>query len=207
MEILKDKIFLASAFGVVLLGIFISKKNNSSTELTLKGYDTEARNGTVYIPTSETHIDYVAGNQTITNSDSRSSSTVGDNSTVSLPAIATPQLVSPSKKYVQISKTSSIFETISSEYSTGTITPQRVEVLQENPSGWLKIKSWKGDVWVKDGYVRPAKSLFTTKKVGKSDTLWSLTGGDKDKINAVAKLNGISDINKIQAGSILKLPV
>jgi LysM repeat protein len=211
MEIFKDKIFLVSAFGVVLLGLFLSKKNNASSDLQLTKYDTEARNDTLYIPTTETHIDYTQGNKTITHTDNRSPISVGDNSTVSIPApTPTPKPLVPevksTKVYKQITKTSSIFTTHSDVYSIGTIAPQRVEVIHTNPSGWMKIKSWKGDVWVLDGLVKPTKPAFKTHTIKKGETLWGLFGSNS-KVQEIAKVNGIQNVNKIQAGVTIKIPV
>jgi LysM repeat protein len=203
-----NKTLLLTAGAVVLIGFMISRKKKVETQ-SFNGYDTSARNDTLFIPTSVTNIDYVAGNQSISNSDSRSNVAIGDNSNFNNPVKLPVETVKPpsTTKYKQITKTSSIFSTLTDEFSDGTITAQRVEVLQENPTGWLQIKTWKGVKWVKDGYVRPTKPLFTNIKIQKGDSMWSLFKGDNQKIQQVAKLNGISDVNKIVAGANLKVPV
>lgn len=207
----QDKIFLASAFGVVILGIFLGKKNNTGGEITLKGYDTSAKNDTIFIPTTETHIDFVAGNQTITNTDSRQTITAGEGASITLPKDSTPpaKATAPEKKYAQITATSSIFTALNSGSPIGAISPQRVEVIQQNPSGWMQIKSWKGDVWVKNGYLKTTATAPTTKsyQVQKGDTLWGILGGNKNKIQQTASLNGLGSIHKITAGSTIKIPV
>jgi hypothetical protein len=213
MEFLKDKKFIAMALGVVVLGLFLGRKKTQDAQgIQLTKYDTEARNSTVFVPTSETNIEYIAGNQTISNSDSRSTVAIGDGSSVNLPVTKPApapidKTVNSNKKYKQIYNVSSIFETQSSQYSIGEIAPQRVEVIQENPSGMLLIKSWKGNVWMKDGYVRPKAPTTKNHTIQKGDTLFALAGGNNAKVQQIAKLNGIANVNKIVAGTNIKLPV
>ena len=45
-----------------------------------------------------------------------------------------------------------------------------------------------------------------TYHIQKGDTLWGITGGDWNKINAICQANGISDPNKIYAGKDLIIP-
>jgi nucleoid-associated protein YgaU len=208
MDIFKDKIFIVSALGVVVLGLFLTRKKNTEQTFSLQGYDTEARNDTLYIPTTETHIEYVGGDKTTSTEDNRTNTSVGDNSTVQLPSPPKAPIVSkpPAPKYKQITRQSSIFASPVGTNPISSITPQRVEVLQEGTDGWLKIKSWKGDVWVKDGLL-VSETKTKTHTIKKGDTLWSLSGGNKSKVQQIALLNGIKDINKIQSGVTIKIPV
>jgi hypothetical protein len=197
-----NKKMIGIAIAILVVGYLLMKKKPQD-EMTFKGYDTEAKNSTIFIPTSETNIEYVNGNQTITNTDS-------SHSTSTSPIVSLPKETAKppeTKKYAYLTKTSSVFDTLSSEYATSSITAQRVEVIQTNPSGWMLVNTWLGQKWVKDGFVKENKPKFSTVKINKGDTLYSMFKGDNKKIQQVASLNGIKDVNKIVAGTNLKVPV
>lgn len=53
---------------------------------------------------------------------------------------------------------------------------------------------------------KPSKNPFTTYKIKKGDTLSEIAKKDHTTVGAIAKLNGIKNVNLIYAGHTLKIP-
>jgi hypothetical protein len=44
-----------------------------------------------------------------------------------------------------------MFTTPGGKYQKGTLQPQRITVLETRSDGWVKIKTYLGNLWVKNG--------------------------------------------------------
>lgn len=167
----KKELFIAGGIALVVFTLLLRKKSNTVTTSTgsFTPADTSGHNDTIFIPTNTYDIKEVQGNETITNTDNRTTNANTQTATgggiISQPVPVTLPVVH-----------------LPNENTPIHVTPSPAP---------------------KPVVTQPTYTTYTIKK---GDTLWKISGGNQSKITAIQKLNGISNPNKIMAGTTIKIP-
>jgi hypothetical protein len=104
-------------------------------------------------------------------------------------------------QYVNVGKTSGLYQGANGVGYVVSIRASYLKVLDKAPNGWYLVPTYKGNLWVKDGYVTKSSKTY---KVVRGDSLYGVARKTGVSVTKIKQMNKMKS-NSLRVGQILKL--
>lgn len=108
-------------------------------------------------------------------------------------------------EYVYLTKTFGMYKQAGGIGYVASANPARLKVLDKAANGWYLVPTWKGNLWVKNGYNQKSPAATgKTYKVVRGDTLYGVSRKTGLSVTRIKQLNNLKT-NSLYIGQVLKL--